>query len=323
MHAAHRRFLVAALVAAFGLTGFAGSASATTMADTTWYWSEYGAAHTLYLNGITWRSGVDRMRQTHCWGLGHWIVDSSGGRHFSHFYCTATPASGSQYDVVMNVTGQGSYAVSFASYVKPQTWYWPAQYTANALYNNGISWAGATDSVSYDACSPFGASLQGRGVYYQHFYCSIRSSNRDPYTVVVNVTDKLAYTVKWVAFDDQLPATPAAAPSVAQTATSSASGGAASTTAPPSTSTPDPDCDIYCNLLRYVGTKTPPLDAASRAIYDKMLAGATLTASEKALLAAQWRAGEVPTGAGIQAGEVECRDDAYPQTAMYTSVTAC
>ena len=210
MHAAPRRFLVAALAAAFGLTGFAGRASATTMTDTTWYWSEYGAAHTLYLNGITWRTGVDRMRQTHCWGLGHWIVDSSGGRHFSHFYCTATPASGSQYDVVMNVTGQGTYAVSFASYVKPQTWYWPAQYTANALYNNGITWPGTTDSVTYDACSPFGASLQGRGVYYQHFYCSIRSGNRDPYTVIVNVTDKLAYTVKWVAFDDQLPATPAA-----------------------------------------------------------------------------------------------------------------
>jgi hypothetical protein len=314
---------VAALAAVLGLTGFAATASATT--TTTWYWSEYGAAHTLYLNGITWRSGVDRMRQTHCWGLGHWIVDSSGGRHFSHFYCTATPASGSQYDVVMNVTGQASYAVSFVSYVKPQTWYWPAQYTANALSKNGITWPGTTDSVTYDACSPFGPSLQGRGVYYQHFYCSIRSSNRNPYTVVVNVTDKLVYTVKWVAFDDQLPATPAAPPSVAQTATSSASGGAVSTTVPPSTSTaaPDPDCDMYCNMLRYVGMKTPPPDATSRAIYEKMLAGATLTASEKALLEAQWQAGEVPTGAGIQAGEVGCRDYANPQTTMYTTATAC
>jgi hypothetical protein len=58
----------------------------------------YGAAHALYVNGIRWSSGTDLMRQTHCWGLGHWLVDTAGQRHFSHFYCTATPTRGSQYE---------------------------------------------------------------------------------------------------------------------------------------------------------------------------------------------------------------------------------
>lgn len=79
---------------------------------------------------------------------------------------------------------------------------------------------------------------------------------------------------------------------------------------------------MYCNMLRYLGVKTPPRDAASRAIYEKMPAGATLSASEEALIEARWQAGEVPTGAGIRAGEVGCRDYAHPQTTLFTSETA-
>jgi hypothetical protein len=105
---------IAAFAAALGLAiSGAGVSAAGSSADSTWYWSEYGAAHALYLNGITWRSGVDRMRQRHCWRLGHWLVETDGTRLFSHFYCTATPTSGSRYDVIVNVTGPSLYAVSF------------------------------------------------------------------------------------------------------------------------------------------------------------------------------------------------------------------
>jgi len=115
------RISVAALVAALALTAAAAGASGSVVlsgADARWYWSEYGAAHALYVNGITWRNSIDRMRQTHCWGLGHWLVETDGTRLFSHFYCTATPLKGSQYDLVVNVTGPSLYAVSFAGYVK-------------------------------------------------------------------------------------------------------------------------------------------------------------------------------------------------------------
>jgi hypothetical protein len=305
--------LVAALVAALGLAiSGAGVSAASSSTGSTWYWSEYGAAHALYLNGITWRSGVDRMRQTHCWGLGHWLVKADGTRLFSHFYCSATPNSGSQYDVIVNIAGPSLYAVSFVNYVKRQTWYWTAQFTANALFKNGISWPGTVDPVSSDACSPFGAHMPSDNSYFQHFYCLVHTSARNPYTVVVNVTDKLVYQVKWVDFDNQYPATPAQPHPSVSTATSSASSGG--------NSTPTCGSDIFCNITNYV--ETAPSNSSHSWIENALLNSA-LSDQQRRMLEEAWQAREVPNSAAAWTGETSCRNYAYPQTTSFTSVTAC
>jgi hypothetical protein len=313
---------IAAFAAALGLAiSGAGVSAARSSVDSTWYWSEYGAAHALYLNGITWRSGVDRMRQTHCWGLGHWLVEADGTRLFSHFYCTASPTSGSQYDVIVNVTGSSLYAVSFASYVKPQTWYWTSQYTANALFKNGIRWAGTVDPVSSDACSPFGPHMPSDGSYFQHFYCLVHTRARSPYTVVVNVTDKLLYQVKWVDFDDQYPATPAQPrPSVATAASSASGGGGASTSVPPVNSTPSCANDIFCNVVNYV--ETAP-SSTSHSWIDDALVNSALSESAKRAIRSAWGNDRVPNGADTWTDQVGCRNHAYPQMTAFSSVTAC
>jgi hypothetical protein len=281
-------------------------------ADTSWYWSEYSIAHALYLNGIHWSNGDDRMRQTHCWGLGHWLVDTGGQRRFSHFYCTATPTTGSQYDVIVNVTGPSVYAVAFASYAQPQqTWFWPAQLTANALYKNGVRWANTTDPVVSDSCSPFGEQLSKSGyVYYKHFYCSVRSSARSQYTVVVTVTGKLAYAVHWVAFDDQLPATPTAPrPVVAQTATSSGSS---------SSGTPDP-----FDPIAIATAKSAPMDQRTRDQIGKMLAEQAMT--RDTIIQNQHRFGSssVPNSNDYQNDAVGCTNDPYSGNRSYTTVASC
>jgi hypothetical protein len=314
MAAMRTRFLIAALAAAFGLALIpgAGASAARSTASTDWYWSEYGMAHALYLNGITWRSGVDRMRETYCYGLGHWLVKTDGTRLFSHFYCTATPTTGSEYDIIANVTGPTLYAVSFVSYVKPQTWFWTAQYTANAIYQNGVRWLGTLDPVTYDACSPFGKWNPSDHIYFQHFYCSVHTNVRPPYTIVVNVTDKLSYTVKWVDFDTQLPATPAQPrPSVSATATSSASSSSGST----------PDCDMYCNLLRLAEMPSHPSSGSDW--LSQALINSALTDAQKRANRQQWGNDEAPSGASAWTGGVGCRNDAYPQTTPYTSITEC
>jgi len=219
--------------------------------------------------------------------------------------------------VVVNVTGPSLYAVSFASYTKRQTWYWSAQYTANALYRNGIRWLGTVDKATSDACSPFGAHLASDSSYYQHFYCSVHTNVRSPYTIIVNVTDKLAYNVKWVDFDDQYPATPAQPrPSAALTATSSASGGSTST---PSTTTPA--CDLYCNIIGYVTSKTARSSGPSW--IDGALVGAALTDAQARAIREQWGSDEAPNGADIWTDQVGCARDGQAQSTPFASVTAC
>jgi len=314
MQAGHRWSLAAVLVAALGLTALAAGATGSggrSSSATDWYWSEYGAAHALYVNGISWRSGVDQMHQTYCNGLGHWLVKGDGTRLFSHFYCTATPTHGSPYDVIVNVAGPTSYAVSFVDYVRPSTWYWSAQYTANALYRNGIRWVGTTDQVTSDACSPFGGHMPSDSSYYQHFYCSVHTNVRYPYTVVVNVTDKLAYTVKWVDFDNQLPATTfQPRPSFAQTSSSSSSA-----------STATPDCDYWCNALGYVASKTTT--SSSHTWVDDALAESNLNSSTAALLKTMYGQAYLPDPAASYTDGISCRNYAYVATTTFTSVNAC
>jgi hypothetical protein len=285
----HVRFAFAAVVALFAVA----AASAAGADDGTWYWSEYTAAHALYVNGIRWSSGTDTMRQTHCWGLGHWLVDSSGGRHFRHFYCTVWPQNDAQYDVVVNVTGESLYAVNWAGYEHKSTWYWPAQMTANTLVKNGIRWTSASDPVSSDSCSPFGEWLRRSGTYYyKHFYCAVRSSARSPYTVVVSVTDKLVYDVRWVAYDAQLPATPTLPTPV--TSTSSASGGASTTTS----------------------------IASNKAVWNQIL-GQALLQSQQQQIYSTWHNSSIPNTADWLTGQVACRSDPNAFSYAYSSYTAC
>jgi len=137
----------------------------------------------------------------------------------------------------------------------------------------------------------------------------------------VSVTDKLSYTVKWVDFDNQLPATPAQPqPSVAQTATSSASSSSGgSTYTPPSTTTPD--CDYYCNALSYVASKTPP--SSSPSWINQALVNAALSDQQRTALIHQWGTNDVPSSAAAWTGEIGCQNYAYVQTTAYTSVGAC
>ncbi len=268
------------------------AASVGSAGDQTWYWSEYGAAHALYVNGIRWSNAFDSMRQTHCWGLGHWLVDSSGDRHFSHFYCTVWPKQDDQYNVIVNVSGPSTYAVAWAGYAQKTTWYWPAQMTADALAKNGIRWSSSTDPVSTDSCSPFGEWLRRDGyLYYKNFYCSVHSTARAPYTVVVTVSDKLLYAVHWVAFDTQLPAAPALPKPV--TASSSTSGGASTT---PS--------------------------VASKALMDSILASSLLQ-SQREQAYRSFHNYSVPNAADSLTGADGCRSDPNYLSYAYSTYGAC
>jgi hypothetical protein len=155
--------------------------------------------------------------------------------------------------------------------------------------------------------------------YFQHFYCLVHTSVRNPYTVVVNVTDKLVYQVKWVDFDNQYPATPAQPRPSVSTATSSASGGS-SRYVLPANSTPSCGNDIFCNVANYV--ETAPSNT-SRSWIDNELVNSALSVSARRAVRSAWGSNEVPNSAAAWTDEIGCRTYAYPQTTAFTSVTAC
>jgi hypothetical protein len=136
----------------------------------------------------------------------------------------------------------------------------------------------------------------------------------------VNVTAKLLYQVKWVDFDNQLPATPVQLrPSVSTPTRSTTSG---NSYVPPSNGTPSASCanDIFCNAISYVGTAP---NGTSRSWIDDALVGSALNGASKAAIRRTWGNDEVPNSAAAWTDEISCSNYAYPQSTAYTSIDAC
>jgi hypothetical protein len=195
--------LAAATIASVFAATCSPSAAAQATETQVWYWSEQLVADALYKNGIDWPSigRHDPVSGDTCWGLGP-IARAGGIDRYRYFWCEARPQRETAYNVVVNVVAQSRYSVNFGGYTKVHRWYWTAQYVANALVSNGISWGGSVDPVTSDYCRAFGRSLASGGTkYYKHFFCSVQSSARRPYFVVVDVDAQNSYSVYWVDYD--------------------------------------------------------------------------------------------------------------------------
>jgi hypothetical protein len=81
--------------------------------------------------------------------------------------------------------------VTSASAQTSGQWFWSAQATANAIYNDDLHWSnGQVDTVTYVECAGRGERYQG---LYKRFRCYVESVEDSPYFIRVAITGENSY----------------------------------------------------------------------------------------------------------------------------------
>jgi hypothetical protein len=209
--------LVAVAVAAPAAAGAVvpsaeGQASKQAMTQTTdrlWYWPRAYAEYALRYNGLTFSNAYDRVRGVQCTGLGKPHV-SRGVPMFSAFHCLIVPEGGASYKIIFHAATDREYRIRFTRYQTKTDWVWPPQYAANRLVDVGIRWDnGRTDRILGSACGALGQSWNVRGTpQWALFYCVVIPASGTPYTVVLDVVDRVNFRVNYVSHAIQTPQTP-------------------------------------------------------------------------------------------------------------------